>query len=194
MIVRQAQVDDLFAIQNCNLHNLPENYQMKYYLYHALSWPQLSFVAEDDKGRIVGYVLAKMEEDSTEENNSGTNSKKEETEQQQQPEEESSSSTTAAAAESTDSEDKTSTATTTTTTTTTAAANKNILDDSNAIHGHITSLAVMRTYRRLGLAEKLMKLSQKAMANTFNADYVSLHVRKSNMAALSLYKDTLGFR
>lgn len=29
-------------------------------LYHALTWPQLSFVAEDHKGRIVGYILAKM--------------------------------------------------------------------------------------------------------------------------------------
>ena len=32
----------------------------RYYFYHALSWPQLSFVAEDHKGRVVGYVLAKM--------------------------------------------------------------------------------------------------------------------------------------
>ena len=31
-------------------------------LYHALTWPQLSFVATNDEGRIVGYVLAKMEE------------------------------------------------------------------------------------------------------------------------------------
>lgn len=29
-------------------------------LYHALSWPQLSFVAEDESGKVVGYVLAKM--------------------------------------------------------------------------------------------------------------------------------------
>lgn len=29
-------------------------------LYHALTWPQVSFVAEDHKGRIVGYILAKM--------------------------------------------------------------------------------------------------------------------------------------
>ena len=29
-------------------------------LYHTLTWPQLSFVAEDTKGRIVGYILAKM--------------------------------------------------------------------------------------------------------------------------------------
>jgi len=30
---------------------------MKYYMYHGLSWPQLSFVAEDPEGKIVGYVL-----------------------------------------------------------------------------------------------------------------------------------------
>lgn len=61
-------------------------------------------------------------------------------------------------------------------------------------HGHITSLSVMRTHRRLGLAEKLMRQSQRAMAETFAAHYVSLHVRVSNTAALHLYRDTLGFR
>jgi ribosomal protein S18 acetylase RimI-like enzyme len=39
--------------------------QMKYYFYHLLSWPQLLWVAEDFDGKIVGYVLAKMEEDSS---------------------------------------------------------------------------------------------------------------------------------
>lgn len=29
-------------------------------IYHIVTWPQLSYVAEDRKGRIVGYVLAKM--------------------------------------------------------------------------------------------------------------------------------------
>ncbi len=33
---------------------------MKYYFYHILSWPQLLYVAEDHRCRIVGYVLAKM--------------------------------------------------------------------------------------------------------------------------------------
>lgn len=61
-------------------------------------------------------------------------------------------------------------------------------------HGHITSLSVMRTHRRLGLAEKLMRQSQRAMAETFAAHYVSLHVRVSNVAALHLYRDTLGFK
>ncbi|KAI9234662.1 MAG: acyl-CoA N-acyltransferase [Podila humilis] len=121
-------MDDMIPMQNCNLHNLPENYQMKYYFYHALTWPQLSYVAEDEKGRIIGYVLAKLED-----------------------------------------------------------------DPSVEPHGHITSLSVMRTYRRLGVAEKLMTQSQNAMRDVFGCKYVSLHVRKSNRAALQLYRDTLKF-
>ena len=124
-------------MQHCNLLCLPENYQMKYYMYHGLSWPQLSFVAEEPSsnpekgggGNIVGYVLAKMEEEAE--------------------------------------------------------------DDP---HGHITSLAVKRSHRRLGLAQKLMDQTARAMVETFNAKYVSLHVRKSNRAALNLYKTALKFQ
>jgi hypothetical protein len=52
-----VQPDDLMNMQHCNLLCLPENYQMKYYFYHGLSWPQLSYVAEDEKGKIVGYIF-----------------------------------------------------------------------------------------------------------------------------------------
>ncbi|XP_044717102.1 acetyltransferase (GNAT) family domain-containing protein [Hirsutella rhossiliensis] len=138
MDVRLLTCADLPLIQHANLENLPENYFLKYYLYHALSWPQLSFVAVDasrprrspyDYPKIVGYVLAKMEEEPAD----------------------------------------------------------------GVPHGHITSLSVMRTHRRLGIAEKLMRQSQLAMVETFQAKYVSLHVRVSNIAARHLYEDTLGF-
>ncbi|KAL9000758.1 MAG: hypothetical protein Q9188_005607 [Gyalolechia gomerana] len=138
MDIRVLQAADIPHVQSTNITNLPENYFMKYYLYHALSWPQLSYVAVDvsrpkrtpyDPPKIVGYVLAKMEEEP----------------------------------------------------------------ENNIQHGHITSLSVMRTHRRLGLAEKLMRQSQRAMVETFGAQYVSLHVRMSNVAALHLYRDTLGF-
>ncbi|KAI1850524.1 hypothetical protein JX265_004234 [Neoarthrinium moseri] len=138
MDIRLLRSSDIPLIQHANLENLPENYFMKYYLYHALSWPQLSFVAVDvsrpkktpyDYPKIVGYVLAKMEEEPTD----------------------------------------------------------------GVQHGHITSLSVMRTHRRLGIAEKLMRQSQLAMVETFGAHYVSLHVRVSNKAAIHLYSVTLGF-
>ncbi|KAH4412320.1 hypothetical protein HBH92_110320 [Parastagonospora nodorum] len=138
MDIRVLRPSDIPHVQLANITNLPENYFCKYYLYHAMSWPQLSYVAVDvsrspktpyDPPKIVGYVLAKMEEEPTD----------------------------------------------------------------GIPHGHITSLSVMRTHRRLGLAEKLMRQSQRAMAETFAAHYVSLHVRMSNTAALHLYRDTLGF-
>ncbi|KAH6722407.1 acyl-CoA N-acyltransferase [Leptodontidium sp. MPI-SDFR-AT-0119] len=139
MDIRLLRSSDIPHVQHANITNLPENYFMKYYLYHALSWPQLSYVAVDvsrpqkspyDYPRIVGYVLAKMEEDPPD----------------------------------------------------------------GVQHGHITSLSVMRTHRRLGIAEKLMRQSQRAMVETFQAQYVSLHVRVSNKAALHLYRDTLEFQ
>jgi ribosomal protein S18 acetylase RimI-like enzyme len=67
-------------------------------------------------------------------------------------------------------------------------------DPGNKAHGHITSLAVMRSHRRLGLAENLMNLSLKAMMEVFSADYVSLHVRVGNKNAFKLYRDTLKFQ
>ncbi|KDQ15401.1 hypothetical protein BOTBODRAFT_31722 [Botryobasidium botryosum FD-172 SS1] len=126
--IRLATPADILGMQECNLRNLPENYQFKYYAYHAMTWPQLSYVAEDHKGRIVGYILAKMEE-----------------------------------------------------------------DPSDEPHGHVTSISVLRSYRRLGIAKKLMIQAQDAMATIYKAHYVSLHVRKSNRAAIGLYRDTLGF-
>ena len=106
MDIRVLQPSDIPHVQSTNITNLPENYFLKYYLYHALCWPQLSFVAVDtarpqrtpyDPPKIVGYVLAKMEEEPV----------------------------------------------------------------NGVQHGHITSLSVMRTHRRLGLAEKLMRQSRK---------------------------------
>ncbi|KAF8592226.1 acyl-CoA N-acyltransferase [Ramaria rubella] len=130
MNIRLARAEDLMGMQACNLNNLPENYTLRYYLYHALTWPQLSYVAEDHNGRIVGYILAKMEEDVAE---------------------------------------------------------------GEEPHGHVTSISVLRSYRRLGLAKKLMIQSQEAMVGVYKAAYISLHVRQSNRAAIGLYRDTLGF-
>ena len=47
MNIRLAKMSDLIDMQDCNLLCLPENYQLKYYVYHITTWPQLSFVAED---------------------------------------------------------------------------------------------------------------------------------------------------
>ncbi|KAH8922704.1 hypothetical protein BT69DRAFT_1282038, partial [Atractiella rhizophila] len=56
-------------------------------------------------------------------------------------------------------------------------------EPSPHVHGHVTSISVLRSYRTQ---------SRKCVAST-NAEFVSLHVRKTNRAALALYKDSLGF-
>ena len=127
--IRRATVDDLPGMQHCNLSCLPENYEMKYYLYHELSWPQISFVAEtiEPCPRVVGYVLGKMEE------------------------------------------------------------------DAEIPHGHITSISVLRSFRRLGIATRLLTQAHECMFQVFGAKYVSLHVRESNTAAKNLYQKALHY-
>ena len=128
--IRRATVDDLLKMQQTNLLCLPENYQFKYYIYHYLSWPALLHVAEDHNGKIVGYVLAKLEDEDIK---------------------------------------------------------------PGEVQGHITSISVLRTYRRLGVASKLMTHAINMMQEYFDADFVSLHVRVSNRPALHLYHKSLGF-
>ena len=66
-------------------------------------------------------------------------------------------------------------------------------DDEEVPHGHITSLSVLRSHRKLGLASKLMLAAESQMEACFDSEYVSLHVRKTNTAAFHLYSQTLGF-
>jgi hypothetical protein len=47
MDIRVLRPSDIPHVQQANITNLPENYFCKYYMYHALSWPQLSYVAID---------------------------------------------------------------------------------------------------------------------------------------------------
>jgi ribosomal protein S18 acetylase RimI-like enzyme len=51
MDIRVLRPDDIPHVQLANITNLPENYFCKYYLYHAMSWPQLSYVAVDVSSR-----------------------------------------------------------------------------------------------------------------------------------------------
>lgn len=67
-------------------------------------------------------------------------------------------------------------------------------NEKEDVHGHITSLSVLRTHRRLGLAKKLMDHSHEAMHKVQGGKFVSLHVRVSNRAALGLYRDRLKYK
>jgi len=60
-------------------------------------------------------------------------------------------------------------------------------------HGHVTSLSVLRTHRKCGLATALMNSSHTRMKEAFNANFSALHVRETNQAAFHLYSQTLAY-
>ena len=123
------QAEDLPHIQNCNLTNLPENYQLHFYYYHFIIYPT-SFVAVNHENKIVGYCLTKIEDD----------------------------------------------------------------EKHDVVTGQVTSISVIRTYRKLGIATKLLRAAENAMIECFGAKAMLLQVRPSNTAALHLYQQTFGFK
>ena len=61
-----------------------------------------------------------------------------------------------------------------------------------APHGHVASLSVLREYRKLGIANRLMKQSEM-QSQIYGAKFMMLHVRVSNRAAIGLYRDVLKY-
>ena len=59
--IRLATIEDIPYIDKCNVDNLPENYDYMFFKNHILKWPNLSLVATDDNGQLVGYTLGKAE-------------------------------------------------------------------------------------------------------------------------------------
>jgi N-alpha-acetyltransferase 10/11 len=66
-------------------------------------------------------------------------------------------------------------------------------EDPKIVHGHITSISILREYRRMGIATKLMKQSLNMMNEYYNTKFCSLHVRANNTPALDMYNKVLGF-
>lgn len=167
--IRRATIDDIICMQNANLHNLPENYMMKYYMYHILSWPELSFVAtttDIDVDENDAPAPESGDDTLSFTDDKGNTIKLDPT--YVRPGEKLIGYVL-------------------------AKMNDDPEQASEPLNGHITSLSVMRTYRRMGMAEKLMRQALFALREVNKATYVSLHVRQSNRAALHLYRDTLKF-
>jgi N-alpha-acetyltransferase 10/11 len=114
-----------------------------------LSWPQLSWVAEAENGRIVGYVLSKMYVFDC--------------------------------------------LHLTHCVLTPVCSDEDTENTTDETHGHITSVAVLRSHRRLGLATRLMVQAHMDMRDVFGVTKCCLHVREGNVAARSMYMGKLGY-
>lgn len=65
--------------------------------------------------------------------------------------------------------------------------------NGKGIEAHITSLSVLRTHRKLGIATKLMRATHHQMKTYFNCSSCSLRVRVTNRAAIGLYTGVLDY-
>ncbi|CAG8472421.1 28629_t:CDS:2 [Gigaspora margarita] len=55
-------------------------------------------------------------------------------------------------------------------------------------HGHVTAITVASEYRRIGLADGMMKLLESVSDKIYNGYFVDLFVRVSNTVAIGMYK------
>ena len=166
MNIRRARLEDIPQIQACNLECLPENYTVKYYIYHLMTWPHMSYVAEVDSYHhqsdgpcgIDGYGLLEAsntygsKDQLTSNGAVHTGNKKMLAGYVLVKMEE--DAVTAASA---------------------SAGSSLAADKQDTIHAHITSLAVRRPWRRTGLAEMLMRQAEVEMRQVYRVPYVSLN-------------------
>lgn len=198
--LRLARKSDIPMIQRCNLANLPENYSNHFYTNHIRQWPDLALVAEHippsnskplpkninwsnglnqqlyspndttatpPQGKeIIGYVLGKVEDTVIRPNKQTTN-------------------TRLPRSVVTDDDDE------------------DMLTSSYVFPhktryermGHVTSLAVMKPFRRRGVAAELMRQLHHHIQECYPSTAgVGLHVRVSNAAACRLYQKDMGYK
>lgn len=203
--LRPATLSDVTSMQRCNLATLPENYNEQFYVSYLREWPDLALVVvepaqptsssatrelprnmgsfmpsssiwtggsrlQHSSDKVVGYVLGKVESLSPTTSSSS-----------------SVSSSNMRWYESSGSRSRSNY---------NAYNQYSSLNNNNSNHhllGHITSLAVLESHRRQGLAQSLLEELHENFARR-GVSTVALHVRPSNIAACKLYERTFQYQ
>jgi ribosomal protein S18 acetylase RimI-like enzyme len=183
--LRLATRTDVPAIQRCNLATLPENYSSNFYVNHLRQWPDLALVAEhivDDPSHSTSGGRNPFESyDPTKPQNEIIGYVLGKVEETAIMEPSSSSSSSLSPSRVLVDADEY------------FGNYLNPRERETEMLGHVTSLAVLPTFRRRGLAGQLMKQLHYHMDAGHRADGVSLHVRVSNVAARRLYCEGMGY-
>lgn len=214
--LRFARRSDIQSIHECNIITLPENYNTEFYQRHMRQWPDLALVAEhspneeedDDKDgsstrtpfinplgnyepstadsssrQIIGYVIGKVEQipispkieyDSNgmmidNQGRWGSLGLRNSLPSRVQVGNDSGFSAR-------------------------SSPPPQQRQKQYELMGHITSIAILKDYRRNGLAAELMDQLHYEMRERYHAEAVSLHVRISNNAATRLYGKSMGYQ
>ena len=166
--LRLARRTDVSSIQRCNLATLPENYNSEFYISHMRQWPDLCVVAEHVSSRSSSIPTFGRPDPKIVGYVLGKVEYKQPQMMTQSP---------------------------------FAVLPKSLSPDDHEDFylsdypreeeqplGHVTSLAVLHDYRRMGLAAALMEQLHYHLERRHGCTEVGLHVRKSNRAACRLYR------
>lgn len=207
--LRLARKSDIPLIQKCNLATLPENYSQNFYNNHIRQWPDLALVAEritsnnhnnsnknnnwsntafgsyynsndvtKEGNEIIGYVLGKVEETYV---NANTNNINNRNRKKSMFDKQGLRLPRSVVMDDDDEE-------------LLSAYNNNNMIPCRQVLGHVTSLAVLKPYRRCGVAAELMRQLHYQMQECYPTSLgVGLHVRVSNIAACRLYQQNMGY-
>ncbi|CAD6884159.1 unnamed protein product [Tilletia controversa] len=196
-LLRPLRAHDLFTYNNVNLDTWTETYQLRFYLSYLVQWPDLQFIQTAP----VSCLLEGSSEDSSAANGNRTRGVPTSffaglgngaAPDAPRPTESSSyiPRMSAAAAASSHGESD--------------AVSAQLLPPQNPrvmgyvigkaegknkeLHGHVTAITVAPEYRRLGLAQGLMRLLEDVSSQVYDAYFVDLFVRPSNMLAVKMYE------
>jgi len=161
--LRLATRTDVPAIQRCNLACLPENYNSQFYCSHLRQWPDLALVAEEIHHPQQNELTEDRQPQSRKTFPGFTGG-------QDEPKIVAYVLGKVETRRSIDYDNPTS------------------RRDSMERLGHVTSLAVQKDFRRLGLAKAMMTQLHHHLQHHGIAS-CGLHVRTSNLAACRLYQD-----
>mmetsp|Transcript_48110 Transcript_48110/g.79730 ORF Transcript_48110/g.79730 Transcript_48110/m.79730 type:complete len:417 (-) Transcript_48110:79-1329(-) len=154
-------------MKELNEKALPENYPIQVWVWHMLSFPDISHVATYG-GKVIGYVLGCIRPVASPQPAPASTSTSSASSSSSNPERVSRNATSCASAEP-------------------KAVNWEW-------EGHVTSLAVDPSFQKLGIATSLMKLAMFEMRRAHNCSVCKLHVREhTNPAAVKLYQHHLAF-
>mmetsp|Transcript_21771 Transcript_21771/g.44615 ORF Transcript_21771/g.44615 Transcript_21771/m.44615 type:complete len:310 (+) Transcript_21771:198-1127(+) len=170
--LRLATRTDVPAIQRCNLACLPENYNYNFYRSHLRQWPDLALVAEEIQIPNPNEIK-ELSEDRHSSRNPFPNFSGSGGQQQQLNQEPKIVAYVLGKVE-----------------TRPALDLDDPLSRGDRVErlGHVTSLAVQKDFRRLGLAKAMMTQLHHHLQHHGIAS-CGLHVRTSNLAACRLYQD-----
>ncbi|KAK0528382.1 N-alpha-acetyltransferase 20 [Tilletia horrida] len=208
-LLRPLRAHDLFTYNNVNLDTWTETYQLRFYLSYLVQWPDLQFIQ-------TAPVSCLLEEPNGAEQSSSSSASTAQggngglrsvpssffgglglgsssspgaprpTESQSYIPRMSSAATAADAAEPS------------------SASAAKVLPEQHPrvmgyvigkaegkardLHGHVTAITVAPEFRRLGLAQGLMRLLEDVSSQVYDAFFVDLFVRPSNLLAVKMYE------